>query len=128
MKYVVAGFLLLSAVVTTGLFVLRSRVGPGGDVAAIDARGNAQIEREREREARIANCEAWIGMTHEQLRRSWGRPQSFNASKTADGTSYQLVYKNDPNERPSTCGPRSIPDHAFVYVEGGLVTGINTYD
>lgn len=57
---------------------------------------------------RIAQGVVWIGMTHEQLRESWGSPRDVNTTTTAAGKSEQWVYG----------------DSQYVYLENGRVTAI----
>jgi hypothetical protein len=56
----------------------------------------------------IQNEKVAIGMTEEQVRMSWGVPKSISQTVTAAGKSEQWVYGTG----------------AYVYVTGGLVTGI----
>ena len=57
---------------------------------------------------RIARGVVWIGMTHEQLRESWGAPEDVNTTITAAGKREQWVYGNGQ----------------YAYLENGRVTAI----
>lgn len=75
-----------------------------------------QLEQEQKEMARdsrifdaIANRQVVIGMTSNQLIRSWGNPDYINQSSSAD----QWVYERGGFKRQ------------YVYVTGGIVTGWN---
>ena len=51
----------------------------------------------------------WVGMSEEQLRASWGRPERINRSVYPSGVHAQWVYGDD-----------------YVYVESGVVTSYQT--
>ena len=79
--------------------------------AAEKGRREAQLRAQWPQHAdRILQRKAWIGMTAEMLRASWGRPQEVNRTITAAGTREQWVYGG-------ACKP-------CVYLDDGVVTSI----
>ena len=61
-------------------------------------------------DARLKNHEAWVGMTVDQLRASWGEPEWGNRTVTAAGTHDQWHYRRRP--------------FSYVYLENGVVTAL----
>lgn len=89
--------------------------------AALDqARINQQIQKlahqhdlRQLREKQIAEGKVGIGMTPEEVTRSWGSPTKVNRSVYASGVKEQWVYR------------RSGSDAQYVYFQDGVVVAIN---
>lgn len=60
--------------------------------------------------ARVKRHEAWVGMTADQLRKSWGEPEWGNRTVTASTTRDQWHYQHRP--------------FSYVYLENGTVTAL----
>lgn len=73
-----------------------------------EQRRQRKIMQEHIRKERVA-----IGMTPDQVRRSWGDPDKINRSVYESGVHEQWVYKVDDIESQ------------YVYFRDGVVTGIN---
>lgn len=70
----------------------------------------AEIEAKKEIEAdenMIKQRKVRIGMTAEQCRKAWGKPQKVNKTTTQHGTREQWVYGN-----------------SYLYIENGVLTAI----
>lgn len=62
----------------------------------------------------VANGRVSVGMTAQQVRRSWGTPSKVNKSVGSYGTHEQWVYD------------RGDYRFQYVYVDNGVVTGVQT--
>lgn len=83
--------------------------------------GEKQVtyDSQTKRPKRDASSRPSIGMTAAQVRalpRPWGEPEDVNTTTTARGTREQWVYSAGKYE------------HAYLYLENGIVTAIQAPD
>lgn len=87
---------------------------PGGfDHVQYYREQNRKLEEEKAIEDAIRGKRVRLGMTKDQVIRSWGKPDKINRSVYESGSSEQWVYRVDRVESQ------------YVYFRGGVVTGIN---
>ena len=63
----------------------------------------------------IARGKVFVGMTSEEVIRSWGKPDRINRTVTARTITEQWIYEND-----------SISDRQYLYMEDGVLRSAQT--
>jgi hypothetical protein len=88
------------------------RGDPGSPVAAQLQREVAAIRRRDAGEAAIRAGEVFIGMTADEVVKSWGQPSKINSSTSVGGLNEQWIYRS-----------KRIGYDQYVYLDNGIVTG-----
>ena len=95
-----------------------SGAGKGDPSAPASVRLQQEIDVYNRREAvdkAISQGRILIGMTNQEVLRSWGAPTKINSTISARGSSEQWVYRRE-----------KIGNDQYVYVENGIVRSIQT--
>lgn len=107
------GILLLTSFVVG---VTIASLGSSSSTVDVAAKNRAEVEarekissakEKKELEATIKSHKVFIGMTADDARKSWGKPNHVNRTRNTFGTSEQWVYGSN-----------------YLYVENGIVTSL----
>ena len=87
---------------------------PNSSGSAYWRREADRIERKERTEAAIAQRKVVIGMSAEEVRRSWGAPSKINSTINGQGTSQQWLYDRGQFKAQ------------YVYLDNGVVSTIQS--